>query len=67
MTGNTEKAIELSKPMVQNKTMPFYLIRELATNLASDDQLYHAEAAILIDEILDTMTPADKQKFLEIL
>lgn len=67
ITGNTERAIQLSKPMVQNKTIPFSLIRELATNLGSDEKLYHTEAAVLIEEILDTMTPADKQKFLEIL
>lgn len=67
MTGNTEKAIQLSKPMIQNKTMPFSLIRELATHLSSDEQLFHTDAANLIDEILNTMTPTDKQKFLEIL
>lgn len=67
MTGNTELAIEQGRSMVENRTMPFELKKELITHLASDSQLFHKEAGILIDQMLQTMTPTKKKELLEIL
>ena len=67
MTGKTEQAIKLSRAMLENRAMPFALMKDLALNLGSDRQLFHPEGAALIREILDSMTPTDTQKFLEVL
>jgi tetratricopeptide (TPR) repeat protein len=67
MTGKTEQAIKLSRAMLENRAMPFALMKDLALDLGSDRQLFHPEGAALIREILDSMTPTDTQKFLEVL
>jgi tetratricopeptide (TPR) repeat protein len=67
MTGNTQQAIVKSIPMVENKSMPFQLKKELMTYLASDRQLYYRQGGKIVNQILETMTPSKKQQLLEIL
>ena len=67
MTNQTARAIAQSKSMVDNKTMPYGLMKELIIYLASDRQLYHSEGASLVEQMLETLTPTRKRELLEIL
>ena len=67
LTGNPDQAIQLSHTMVQNRTMPFELKKELVERLTEDKQIYHTQAGPLIRQLLDTMTPTKKKRLLEVL
>ena len=67
MTDRTSQVISQSQPMVENKTMPYELMKELIVYLSSDRQLYHTEGAELVKQMLDTLTPTRKQELLEVL
>ena len=67
MTQRTAQAIAQSRTLIENKTMPYQLMEELVTYLAQDRQLYHAEGAELVEQMLDALTPSKKQRLLEVL
>ena len=67
MTQKTAKAISQSRSLMENKTMPYQLMKELITYLANDQQLYHSEGADLVEDMLGTLTPSKKIQLLEVL
>jgi hypothetical protein len=67
MTQKTAMVISQSKTMVENKTMPFELMKELITYLSSDQQLYQAGAGELVSQMLESVTPSRKKHLLEVL
>jgi tetratricopeptide (TPR) repeat protein len=65
--NRTTPALAQSKLMIENKTMPYALKRELITYLASDSQIYQAESSAMIGRILETFIPSKKKQLLEAL
>ena len=47
--------------------MPYQLVEELVAYLVEDRQLYHAEGAELVEQMLDALTPSKKRQLLEVL
>lgn len=66
-TQRTAQAIAQSRSLIENKTMPYQLVEELVTYLVEDRQLYHAEGAELVEQMLDALTPSKKRQLLEVL
>lgn len=67
MLGDTQAVLSQSKGMVDRKTLPFELKREVVRHLASDENTFVAEAGELVTQILDTLTPAKRIELLESL
>lgn len=67
MTDRTSQVISQSRAMVENKTMPYELMKELVIYLSRDRQLYHTDGAELVRKMLDTLTPTRKKELLEVL
>lgn len=67
MLGDTQAVLSQSKGMVDRKTLPFKLKREIVRHLASDENTFVAEAGERITQILDTLTPAKRIELLESL
>ena len=66
-TQRTAQAIAQSRSLIENKTMPYQLVEELVTYLVEDRQLYNAEGAELVEQLLDALTPSKKRQLLEVL
>jgi len=67
MNQRTAVVISQSKTMVENKTMPFELMKELIAYLSSDQQLYQQGAGELVSQLLESVTPSRKKQLLEVL
>ena len=67
LNGETKRAISLSQVMLENKTMPFALTKELIKYLSLDHQIYDTQGPRLIEQILANMSPSKKKQLLEVL
>jgi tetratricopeptide (TPR) repeat protein len=64
MTQRTTEAVSKSLTMVENKTMPFELMKELISHLSADLQLYHTGDTELVTKILESVTPSKRKQLL---
>ncbi len=62
--GNTQEVLLQSKPLADRKALPFELKREIVQRLASDREIFMADAAELVTQILNNLTPSKKLRLL---
>ncbi len=67
MLGDTQAVLSRSKGMVDRKTLPFKLKREIVRHLASDEKIFVPEAGEMVGRIMDTLTPSQRVQLLESL
>lgn len=65
--NRTGTVIAQGEAMLENKTMPYELKKELVSYLSSDSQIFDTKGLELVDRILESLTPSKKRMILQTL
>lgn len=65
--NRTASALAQSETMIENKTMPFALKKELIAHLAADRQVYVDAGTEMVERLLNSVAPSQKRRLLQTL